>query len=62
MNFNLKNQLHSLFMEQFSIQLLHQKIQFAAFGFFQINFSLLMSIIAAITTYLVVLIQFRMNN
>jgi gustatory receptor len=54
----LKNKQQNLFLEQFSLQLLHQKIQFTAFGFFNLDFTLLYTIVAAITTYLVILIQF----
>lgn len=59
---DLKSQEQNLFLENFSLQLLHQKIQFTAFGFFAIDFTLLYSIIAAITTYLVILIQFHVSE
>lgn len=62
MNFNVENRKQTLFLEQFSLQLLIQKIQFTAFGFFSIDYSLLMTIVAAITTYLIVLIQFHINS
>lgn len=59
---NLKSEEQNLFLENFSLQLLHQKVQFTAFGFFAIDFTLLYSIIAAITTYLVILIQFHFSE
>lgn len=52
----------SLFMNHFSLQLLHQKIQFTAFGFINIDFTLLYAIAATVTTYLVILIQFHLNE
>lgn len=61
MDFDVENRQQVLFMEQFSLQLLNQKIHFTAFGFFTIDYSLLFTIIAAITTYLIVLIQFHIN-
>ncbi|CRL02091.1 CLUMA_CG015588, isoform A [Clunio marinus] len=56
------NEIQTLFIEQFSLQLLHQKIQFNAFGFFNLDLSLLYTIVAAITTYLVILIQFYISG
>ncbi|XP_021942396.1 uncharacterized protein LOC110841299 [Zootermopsis nevadensis] len=46
-------------LELFSLQLVHRKVEFTACGFFPINFSLLYSIVGAVTTYLVILIQFH---
>lgn len=60
--FNFSNGNQSIFMSHFSIQLLLQKIQFNAFGFFTIDFSLLYAIAATVTTYLVILIQFYLNE
>lgn len=58
--FVLENE--SLFMNHFSLQLLHQKIQFTAFGFINIDFTLLYAIAATVTTYLVILIQFHLSE
>ncbi|KAJ9600499.1 hypothetical protein L9F63_009269 [Diploptera punctata] len=48
-------------MQQFSLQLLHRKVQFTACGFFPLDFTLLYSIVGAVTTYLVILIQFQLS-
>ncbi|XP_023704213.2 putative gustatory receptor 28a [Cryptotermes secundus] len=45
----------------FSLQLLHRKVKFTACGFFPLDFTLLYSIVGAVTTYLVILIQFRLS-
>ncbi|XP_069698463.1 putative gustatory receptor 28a [Periplaneta americana] len=45
----------------FSLQLLHRKVQFTACGFFPLDFTLLYSIVGAVTTYLVILIQFQLS-
>ncbi|XP_069696818.1 putative gustatory receptor 28a [Periplaneta americana] len=44
----------------FSLQLIHRKVQFTACGCFPLDFSLLHSIAGAVTTYLVILIQFQL--
>lgn len=59
---DMNNEQQNLFLEQFSLQLLHQKIQFSAFGFFNLDFTLIYAIVAAITTYLVILIQFYISE
>lgn len=46
----------------FSLQMLHQKVEFTACGFFPVDFSVLYMIIGAVTTYLVFLIQFEMAS
>ncbi|KAJ9591819.1 hypothetical protein L9F63_001636 [Diploptera punctata] len=46
-------------LELFSMQLLHSKVRFTACGFFPLDFTLLYSIVGAVTTYLVILIQFQ---
>ncbi|KAJ9583545.1 hypothetical protein L9F63_022108 [Diploptera punctata] len=46
-------------LEEFSLQLLQRKVQFTACGLFPLDFTLLCSIIGAVTTYLVILIQFQ---
>ncbi|KAG5670381.1 hypothetical protein PVAND_000651 [Polypedilum vanderplanki] len=61
-NFNLSKKQHSIFMSHFNLQLLQQKIQFHAFGFFNIDFTLLFAIAATVTTYLVILIQFHLSE
>ncbi|XP_021920102.1 putative gustatory receptor 28a isoform X3 [Zootermopsis nevadensis] len=48
-------------LQLFSLQLLHRKVQFTACGFFPLDFTLLYSIIGAVTTYLVILIQFQLS-
>lgn len=45
----------------FSLQLLHRKVKFTACGFFPLDFTLLYSIVGAVTTYLVILIQFQLS-
>ncbi|KAK9732372.1 7tm Chemosensory receptor [Popillia japonica] len=45
-------------IQMYSIQMLHQKLEFSALGFFVINYSLLYSIVSAVATYLVIVIQF----
>ncbi|XP_055913231.1 putative gustatory receptor 2a [Eupeodes corollae] len=59
---DLFNDNHNSLIEQFSLQLLHQKIHFTAFGFFSIDCSLLYTIVGATTTYLIILIQFHMSE
>lgn len=59
---DIDNKQENLFLEHFSLQLLHQKIQFSAFGFFNLDFTLLYTFAASITTYLVVLIQFYISE
>ncbi|XP_067635490.1 putative gustatory receptor 2a [Eurosta solidaginis] len=56
------NHQYNIVIEQFSLQLLHQKITFSAAGFFNINCRLLYSIAGATTTYLIILIQFQMSG
>lgn len=60
--FNCVSEEQNQFISQFSIQLLVQKVKFYAFGFFAIDFSLLYAIAATVTTYLVILIQFYLNE
>ncbi|KAM7347934.1 gustatory receptor 2a [Cochliomyia hominivorax] len=56
------NDNHNSVIEQFSLQLLHQKISITAAGFFSIDCTLLYTIVGATTTYLIILIQFHMNE
>ncbi|XP_069669417.1 putative gustatory receptor 28b [Periplaneta americana] len=48
-------------LEAFSKQLLFQKLSFSACGFFYLNRSVLCSIAGAVTTYLVILLQFQIS-
>lgn len=52
----------SLQIQQFSLQMIHQRIVFSANGFFDIDFTLLFTLAGACTTYLVILVQFRMSE
>ncbi|XP_016976781.1 putative gustatory receptor 2a [Drosophila rhopaloa] len=47
---------------QFSLQLLHQRLHFSAAGFFNVDCTLLYTIVGATTTYLIILIQFHMSE
>ncbi|XP_011703401.1 PREDICTED: uncharacterized protein LOC105459234 [Wasmannia auropunctata] len=49
-------------LKQFSLQLLHQKIQFTANGYFALDNSFLHSLVGTVVTYLVILVQFQMGN
>ncbi|XP_054730995.1 putative gustatory receptor 2a [Anastrepha obliqua] len=62
METNIWNDNHNTVIEQFSLQLLHQKLVFSAAGFFDINCTLLYAIAGATTTYLIILIQFHMSE
>lgn len=44
--------------ENFSLQILHEPLVFSACGFFQMDFMFLKTMIASITTYMVIFIQF----
>ncbi|XP_043287296.1 gustatory receptor 68a-like [Venturia canescens] len=46
-------------LEQFSIELLHRKIAFSAYGLFPLDGSLVYSIFSSAITYLVILLQFQ---
>ncbi|XP_043285759.1 putative gustatory receptor 28b [Venturia canescens] len=48
-------------LEQFSIELLHRKIYFTAYGLFPLNRSLVQSIFSTTITYLVILLQFHIS-
>ncbi|XP_065162094.1 putative gustatory receptor 2a [Atheta coriaria] len=45
-------------IKTFSLQVLHQNIEFSAGDFFTINFTLIFAIICAFTNYLIILMQF----
>jgi hypothetical protein len=48
-------------LQQFATQVTENSIHFTAFGFFSINLSLLYAFIASSATYVIILIQFRLN-
>ncbi|KAG4071157.1 hypothetical protein HA402_007642 [Bradysia odoriphaga] len=47
---------------QFSIQLLHRRVKFTAFGLFPLDRTLIFTIVGATTTYLIILVQFTLSN
>jgi hypothetical protein len=49
-------------LQFFATQLAQSKLQFTAFGFFYVDFSLLCAMIGSATTYIIVLVQFRGNS
>ncbi|KAL6266647.1 hypothetical protein P5V15_003486 [Pogonomyrmex californicus] len=49
-------------LKQFSLQLLHRKIQFTANGYFVLDNTFLHSLIGTVVTYLVILVQFQMGS
>ncbi|XP_043285760.1 putative gustatory receptor 28a [Venturia canescens] len=48
-------------LEQFSVELLHRKIEFSAYGLFLLDCSLVHSIFSSTITYLVILLQFQIS-
>ncbi|XP_054260134.1 putative gustatory receptor 28b [Macrosteles quadrilineatus] len=52
----------SIELDAFYTQLLHQRINFSAHGFFAIDFTLINTVIGVVITYIVILIQFQMSN
>jgi hypothetical protein len=46
-------------LQLFSIQLLHNKVEFSAGGFFPVNLSLAYSMVGAATTYIIILFQVK---
>jgi hypothetical protein len=46
-------------LERFSQQLLHSKLQFTAFGFFNLDFTCLYGFVGGATTYIVILLQLQ---
>jgi len=50
-----------LLLQQFSTQVSQNAIHFTAFGFFSVNLSFLYTFIASSVTYVIILIQFRLN-
>ncbi|EDW78243.1 uncharacterized protein Dwil_GK16279 [Drosophila willistoni] len=61
-NVDLHNESHNALITQFSLQLLHQRLRFSAAGFFNVDCTLLYTIVGATTTYLIILIQFHMSE
>ncbi|XP_016947915.1 putative gustatory receptor 2a [Drosophila biarmipes] len=59
---DLRNESHNALITQFSLQLLHQRLHFSAAGFFNVDCTLLYTIVGATTTYLIILIQFHMSE
>ncbi|KAH8397932.1 hypothetical protein KR222_006668 [Zaprionus bogoriensis] len=59
---DLQNDGHNALITQFSLQLLHQRLCFSAAGFFNVDCTLLYTIVGATTTYLIILIQFHMSE
>nr|CAD7263742.1 unnamed protein product [Timema shepardi] len=49
-------------LKQFSLQLLHNKIQFTAGGFLPLDYTLVHSVVAASTMYLIILLQFQLSS
>ncbi|KAK9308324.1 hypothetical protein QLX08_001750 [Tetragonisca angustula] len=49
-------------LEQFSLQLLHRKINFTANGYFTLDNMLFKSILSTVITYMVILLQFQMGK
>ncbi|XP_049853046.1 gustatory receptor for sugar taste 43a-like [Schistocerca gregaria] len=49
-------------LEVFAMQLIHRNVEFSAFGFCNLDFPLIASIAGAVTTYLVILIQFQNSD
>ena len=50
-----------LHLQQFSTQVSQNAINFTACGFFSVNLSLLYTFVASSVTYVIILIQFRLN-
>jgi gustatory receptor len=46
-------------LQMFSIQLLSNKVEFSAGGFFPVNLSLVYGMVGAATTYIIILFQFK---
>ncbi|KAK4882102.1 hypothetical protein RN001_005421 [Aquatica leii] len=45
-----------------SLQILHQNVHFTAAGFFTLDYALIHSIVGAVTTYLIIIIQFDVSR
>lgn len=55
---NVEDERINALTENFSLQILHEPLMFSVFGFFTMDFMFLKTIIASITTYMVIFIQF----
>jgi gustatory receptor len=55
---NVDEQKINTLTENFSLQILHEPLMFSVSGFFQMDFMFLKTIVASITTYMVIFIQF----
>ncbi|XP_011310987.1 gustatory receptor 68a-like [Fopius arisanus] len=49
-------------LHNFAVELLHRNVSFDAFGFFSLDCTLLKSIFGMITTYILILVQFRSTD
>ncbi|XP_055543510.1 putative gustatory receptor 28b isoform X1 [Wyeomyia smithii] len=49
-------------LSNLSLQLTHRKVSFTAYGLFNLDFTLLFTLTGAATTYLVILVQFTINQ
>ncbi|XP_063993684.1 gustatory and pheromone receptor 39a-like [Diachasmimorpha longicaudata] len=49
-------------LAEFSVELLHRKIQFTAYGIFSLDGTLIRSIFGMLATYLIILMQFQINH
>ncbi|XP_055903944.1 putative gustatory receptor 98b [Eupeodes corollae] len=54
--------LLKLCLREYSLQLTHQKLEFSCGGYFNINLQCFGEIVLAITTYIVILIQFKLQG
>ncbi|GLV38674.1 Gustatory receptor 2a [Carabus blaptoides fortunei] len=61
-NLNSKDMEMKKEVTAFSLQLLHNDLVLTAAGFFNIDFTLIFNIIGAVTTYLVIFVQFDIND
>lgn len=55
---DIDNERINVLTENFSLQILHEPLVFSISGFFQMDFMFLKTMIASITTYMVIFIQF----
>lgn len=55
---NVEDEKINTLTENFSLQILHEPLMFSVSGFFEMDFMFLKTIIASITTYMVIFIQF----
>ncbi|XP_055634099.1 uncharacterized protein LOC129774392 [Toxorhynchites rutilus septentrionalis] len=49
-------------IEMFSIELLHQTYSIESFGMFKVDFTLMYSMVASITSYLIIMVQFQLTE